>query len=71
MYKSDIEEATHLLSSHHPQEVLLAQFILYVHNGGLKPDSFHFLLTDIYLRNTWNCRLMENVPMIHLSFVTL
>ena len=28
-------------SSHHPQEVLLAQFILYVHKGGLKPDSFH------------------------------
>ena len=32
-------------SSHHPQEVLLAQFSLYVHKGGLKPDSFHFLST--------------------------
>ena len=31
-------------SSHHPQEALLAQFSLYVHKGGLKPDSFHFLL---------------------------
>ena len=31
-------------SSHHPQEVLLAQFSLYVHKGGLKPDSFHFVL---------------------------
>ena len=31
-------------SSHHPQEVLLAQFSLYVHKSGLKPDSFHFLL---------------------------
>ena len=31
-------------SSHHPQEVLLAQFSLYVHRGGLKPDSFHFIL---------------------------
>ena len=31
-------------SSHHPQEVLLAQFSLYVHKGGLKPDSFHFLV---------------------------
>ena len=31
------------VSSHHPQEVLLAQFSLYVHKGGLKPDSFHFL----------------------------
>ena len=28
-------------SSHHPQEVLLAQFSLYVHKGGLKPDLFH------------------------------
>ena len=28
-------------SSHQPQEVLLAQFSLYVHKGGLKPDSFH------------------------------
>ena len=31
------------MSSQHPQEVLLAQFSLYVHKGGLKPDSFHFL----------------------------
>ena len=30
-------------SSHHPQEVLLAQFSLYVHKGVLKPDSFHFI----------------------------
>ena len=29
-------------SSHYPQEVLLAQFSLYVHKGGRKPDSFHF-----------------------------
>ena len=27
-------------SSHHPQQVFLAQFSLYVHKGGLKPDSF-------------------------------
>ena len=38
-------------SSHHPQEVLLAQFSLYVHKGGLKPDSFHFIF--IYL--AWKC----------------
>ena len=31
------------LSSHHPQDVLLAQFSLYVYKGGLKPDSFHFI----------------------------
>ena len=30
-------------SSHHPQEVLMAQFSLYVHKGGLKPDSFHLI----------------------------
>ena len=29
-------------SSQHPQEVLLAQFSLFVHKGGLKPLSFHF-----------------------------
>ena len=29
--------------SHHPQEVLLTQFSLYMHKGGLKPDSFHFV----------------------------
>ena len=32
-------------SSHHPQEVLLAQFSLYVPKGGLKPDSFHFFMS--------------------------
>ena len=35
-------------SSHHPQEVLLAQFSLYVHKGGLKPDSFHFIFISLY-----------------------
>ena len=30
-------------SSHHPQEVLLAQSSLYVHKDGLKSDSFHFI----------------------------
>ena len=30
-------------SSHHPQEVLVAQFSLYVHRGGLKPDSFNLI----------------------------
>ena len=38
-------------SSHHPQEVLLAQFSLYVHKGGLKPDSFHFFLESNYRRS--------------------
>ena len=36
-------------SSHHPQEVLLAQFNLhvYVHKSGLKPDSFHYLIDSL------------------------
>ena len=37
-------------SSHHPQEVLLAQFSLYVHKGGLKPDSFHFYFNPVRRR---------------------
>ena len=41
-------------SSYHPQEVLLAQFSLYVHKGGLKPDSFHFI--------SWSLRLLIRVP---------
>ena len=31
-------------SSHHPQEVILAQFNLYAHKGGLKPDLFHLIM---------------------------
>ena len=43
-------------SSHHPQEVLLAQFSLYVHKGGLKPDSFHFIfqMSDIWANRFTN-----------------
>ena len=35
-------------SSHHPQDVLLAQFSLYVHKGGLKPDLFHLQEVKLY-----------------------
>ena len=41
-------------SSHHPQEVLLAQFSLYVHKGGLKPDSFHFIFTKVICAIAWD-----------------
>ena len=34
-------------SSLRPQEVLLAQFSLYMHKGGLKPDSFHVTICDL------------------------
>ena len=41
-FESCVWRAVSSQSSHHPQEVLLAQFSLYVHKSGLKPDSFHF-----------------------------
>ena len=47
-------------SSHHPQEVLLAQFSLYVHKGGLKPDSFHFISLVISLIISWTFRILSN-----------
>ena len=40
-FKSCVWRTVSFQSSHHPQEVLLAQFSLYVHKGGLKPESFH------------------------------
>ena len=43
-------------SSHHPQKILLAQFSLYVHKGGLKPDSFHFIFYSL-----------ECFPNVHLD----
>ena len=42
-FESCVWRAVSSQSSHHPQEVLLAQFSLYVHKGGLKLDSFHFI----------------------------
>ena len=45
-------------SSHHPQEVLLAQFSLYVHKGGLKPDSFHLSCKKTHDR----CHLVQRQP---------
>ena len=41
-FESCVWRAISSHSSHHPQEVFLAQFSLYVHKSGLKPDSFHF-----------------------------
>ena len=43
-------------SSHQPQEVLLAQFSLYVHKGGLKPDSFHF-----YIKIVWYSQFKQQL----------
>ena len=52
-------------SSHHPQEVLLAQFSLYVHKGGLKPDSFHFISfclhkVILYLKKNYHYYLLQS-----------
>ena len=42
-FESCVWRAVPSHSSHHPQEVLLAQFSLYVHKSGLKPDSYIFV----------------------------
>ena len=48
-------------SSHHPQEALLAQFSLYVHKGGLKPDSFHFHVRDTHFTFVSGCAQCSSV----------
>ena len=70
-------------SSHHPQEVLLAQFSLYVHKGGLKPDSFHFHfrkhISQTYracfyyirdLRRTWKSRCLDLAKQVAVALVS-
>ena len=54
-------------SSHHPQEVLLAQVSLYVHKGGLKPDSFHFIFPARNYRRYTGGHLSQSV----YRFITL
>ena len=51
-FESCVWRTVSSLSSHHPQEVFLAQFSLYVHKGGLKPDSFHFILVYLLSANS-------------------
>ena len=48
-FESCVRRTVSSHSSHHPQEVLLAQFNLYVHKVGLKPDSFHFFVTQSFV----------------------
>ena len=52
-------------SSHHPQEVLLAQFSLYVHKGGLKPHSFHF----IYISSVDRLKIIEKYQKVTRHFI--
>ena len=60
-------------SSHHPQEVLLTQFSLYVHKGGLKPDSFHFfwpkLTATVYDYNV--CPALKQDGLVEPRFLVL
>ena len=58
-------------SSHHPQEVLLAQFSLYVHKGGLKPDLFHFISprVNVDARRTPNQR-QSNIAYIAHALIS-
>ena len=55
-------------SSHHPQEVLLAQFSLYVHKGGLKPDSFHFSRPRrVWIGNTHDSHVCDPHRYLHIA----
>ena len=45
-FESCVWRAVSSHSSHHPREVLLAQFSLYVHKSGLKLDSLHLITVD-------------------------
>ena len=47
-FKSCVWRAVSSHSSHHPQEVLLARFSLYVHTGGLK-IRIHFISFSYFI----------------------
>ena len=52
-------------SSHHPQEVFLAQFSLYVHKGELKTDSFHFISRSMgHSHHPVNMRRRHSVALV-------
>ena len=42
------------VSSHSSDHTLVGQFILHVHECGLKPDSFHFISRYLFGRNGQN-----------------
>ena len=47
-FESCVWRAVSSHSSHHPQELLMVQFSLCVHKGGLKPHSFYFIFTHAH-----------------------
>ena len=69
-FESCVWRAVSSQSSHHPQEVLLAQFSLYVHKSGLKPDSFHFYYNEaIPLEYNHTCLAIElTLYLVWLNF---
>ena len=54
-------------SSHHTQEVLLAQFSLCVHKGGLKTDSFHVIYVYGTVHNNGLAKLFDSIA--HSNFL--
>ena len=52
-FESCIWRAVPSHSPHHPQEVILAQFSLYVYKSGLKPNFFHFIFFSLRTRSVW------------------
>ena len=73
-FKSCVWRTVSSQSSHHPQEVILAQFSLYVHKSGLKPDSFHFMVLYIVLnilRMYWKKRSFISLPKLVKQFFSL
>ena len=69
-FESYVWRAVSSHSSHHPQEVLLAQFSLYVHKGGLKPDSFHFICSTQYLLHSdWLYTKLFYTVLLHTDLI--
>ena len=65
-FESCVWRAVSSQSSHHPQEVLLAQLSLYVHKGGLKPDSFHFIYQPFGSKKKEKYVIRAKEPSLHL-----
>ena len=53
-FESCVWRAVSSHSSHHPQEVILAQFSLYMHKRGQKPDSFQCSRVDMTCQVGYN-----------------
>ena len=66
-FESSVWRTVSSQSSHHPQEVLQAQFSLYVHKGGLKPDSFYFISFYFRLKDSLTVNLATHVCSKDLS----